>query len=75
MFFKSDIYEKDNEKEILKHPVAISFSKACEHGTYGIECRERCGNCLNMDNCDNINGTCLNGCSPGYFGHLCKTRR
>ena len=48
--------------------------KACENGTYGLECMEMCGHCSNSSVCNNVNGTCLDGCDPGYTEHLCKTR-
>ena len=45
---------------------------ACENGTYGQECANTCGQCID-DFCFHTNGTCLNGCGPGYVGELCKT--
>lgn len=45
---------------------------ACENGTYGQECANTCGQCID-DFCFHTNGTCLNGCGPGYIGELCKT--
>ena len=53
----------------------FKYFEACEKGTYGQNCDEKCGNCVDLDDCNRINGTCLNGCSPGYFGALCKSRR
>ena len=30
-----------------------------------------CGNCLNETQCNHINGSCMNGCDPGWEGDLC----
>ena len=45
---------------------------ACDYGTYGQRCDKRCGYCLNKAYCFHTNGTCLNGCDPGYKGNLCN---
>lgn len=47
----------------------------CEKGSFGIDCQNRCGHCLDHDQCYHTNGTCLTGCDVGYQGHLCTTRR
>lgn len=47
---------------------------ACDDGTYGKECNSVCGNCINEEPCYHINGTCLNGCAPGYKGDQCSKR-
>lgn len=52
----------------------LHFSTACAVGTYGLECRETCGNCRDVSQCLNTNGTCLADCKDGYQGDLCKTR-
>ena len=44
----------------------------CENGTYGQECNTTCGQCGGEEHCHHENGTCLNGCKPGYIGNLCK---
>ena len=49
--------------------------EACNNGTYGLECNNTCGYCLDGDNCSKANGTCIRGCSAGYVGNLCKTRK
>ncbi|XP_052693255.1 multiple epidermal growth factor-like domains protein 10 isoform X1 [Crassostrea angulata] len=46
---------------------------ACDRGLYGSECNETCGHCRDVNQCSNINGTCLTGCDAGYLGDLCKT--
>lgn len=48
--------------------------KACYHGPTGVDCIEQCGFCLNKSRCYSTNGTCFDGCDPGYTGGLCKTR-
>lgn len=50
----------------------ISFI-ACLHGYYGGKCAEKCGNCLNNETCNNVNGTCTDGCTEGFKEDLCKT--
>lgn len=47
----------------------------CDKGSYGIECNEICGQCRDVNECSNINGTCFNGCGAGFNGDLCKTRK
>lgn len=49
--------------------------KACEHGSYGVDCKGICGQCRDINQCFHINGTCLTGCDVGYQGKYCKTRR
>ena len=31
-----------------------------------MDCTSACGNCLHGDVCDKVNGTCPNGCQPGF---------
>nr|XP_022310794.1 uncharacterized protein LOC111116095 [Crassostrea virginica] len=45
---------------------------ACKNGSYGVYCNETCGHCRDQ-NCHTVNGTCLSGCKPGYYGSQCKT--
>lgn len=40
-------------------------------GTYGEGCNKTCGHCRDDEECYHTNGTCSNGCNPGYFGDLC----
>lgn len=46
---------------------------ACLHGTYGQNCAMTCGNCLENQTCDNVNGTCTNGCDEGFKDDFCKS--
>lgn len=43
----------------------------CSDGTFGKNCTEQCGECLGKGKCDHVNGTCVNGCNPGYQGITC----
>ena len=47
----------------------------CDLGTYGDNCNETCGNCLDPTECHHSNGTCLSGCNDGFQGALYKTRK
>lgn len=47
----------------------------CQNGTYGQDCRDTCGFCLNDEDCSTVNGTCVQGCLPGYTGDKCKIRK
>ncbi|XP_046376930.2 scavenger receptor class F member 1-like [Haliotis rufescens] len=42
----------------------------CESGRYGIRCEDLCGQC-HKGNCS-INGTCHDGCKPGFWGTRCS---
>lgn len=44
----------------------------CKNGYFGLECRSKCGHCLESKHCHHINGSCLNGCLHGYRGDLCN---
>ncbi|KAK3801336.1 hypothetical protein RRG08_049102 [Elysia crispata] len=53
------------------------FGPACQYecpsGKYGENCNERCSvHCAGQNNtCYHINGTCAEGCDPGYTGETC----
>ena len=47
----------------------------CSNMTFGQDCNNTCGHCLNNDVCHHVNGTCLRGCNPGYHGDPCATRK
>lgn len=44
----------------------------CENGKYGLNCENNCGHCQQDTQCHNVNGSCLQGCSPGYIGSFCN---
>ena len=43
----------------------------CESGMFGKHCNKSCGKCLKDEQCHHVNGSCLNGCNPGYHGVNC----
>lgn len=47
----------------------------CDKGSFGIGCKESCGNCLDVNQCSITKGTCLTGCAAGYKGDSCKSRK
>lgn len=44
----------------------------CPNGYFGRKCLETCGKCLDDRKCDNVDGTCIDGCNAGFKGDLCK---
>lgn len=48
------------------------FTLVCENGYYGGSCENKCGYCLNAEQCDKQNGTCITGCQPHFLYPLCK---
>lgn len=51
---------------------AINYITECPSGTFGNNCRQECGYCLEKYHCHHINGSCLNGCLQGFRGEQCK---
>lgn len=49
--------------------------KECNNGMYGDLCQNECGHCAETPQCHHINGTCLNGCLPGYTSEFCNQSR
>ena len=49
----------------------VDMFSECDGGTYGADCRYHCGHCLDKQQCDVIDGSCLNGCGSGYSGAKC----
>lgn len=47
------------------------FLTECDGRKYGENCSIPCGNCLLYEQCNPINGTCINGCDNGYQGLNC----
>ena len=43
----------------------------CKDNTYGMECTKVCGNCLNGEQCNHVNGSCPDGCDKGTHGDKC----
>ena len=46
-------------------------STECTPGSFGYNCSSTCGHCLNNSSCEPANGTCLQGCDPGFKTPLC----
>lgn len=44
----------------------------CLENKYGLNCSKTCGNCRGSSQCHHINGSCLNGCDPGFQGEKCN---
>lgn len=47
------------------------FFLECSENMYGENCTEKCGSCLNSEQCHPINGTCMKGCDRGFQGSSC----
>lgn len=45
---------------------------ACPNGYFGRKCLKTCGKCLADQICNNVNGTCMDGCNKGLKRNLCK---
>ena len=43
----------------------------CADNTYGLECTKSCPKCKDSEQCDHVNGSCLNGCEKGIYGVNC----
>ena len=48
----------------------INFT-VCDNEMFGQDCNERCGECQGEEQCHHVNGSCINGCKPGYKGIMC----
>uniref|UniRef100_K1R1S9 protein-tyrosine-phosphatase n=1 Tax=Magallana gigas TaxID=29159 RepID=K1R1S9_MAGGI len=59
--------QRDNVVNFLGH---LSYSE-CDRNTFGQNCSERCGHCLNNEQCHHVDGNCTNGCDPGFYGISC----
>lgn len=49
----------------------IFFITECSENTFGIDCKQICGNCRNGEQCHQVNGSCPNGCNEGATGANC----
>lgn len=53
------------------------YVSECNDGWYGENCKEQCGQCLNVSECDPVTGHCK-ACEPGYnytADGKCQTRK
>lgn len=71
-----EIHACFNEMNLMVRNTVFIFNivsfQDCLDGYFGSECLNKCGHCLNVGNCNHINGSCLKGCSKGYKGDYCK---
>lgn len=56
---------------LTKTNIVLFFNEGCDSGEYGENCSIPCGYCFESEQCNHINGTCMNGCDSGYQGVLC----
>ena len=49
----------------------LPFFLECGNNTFGKGCTGVCGHCSENEQCHHINGSCLNGCDPGFRGLKC----
>lgn len=72
---KLEIHASFNEMNLTVRNIVFNFDivsfQECLDGYFGSECLNKCGHCLNVGNCNHINGSCLKGCSKGYKGDYC----
>lgn len=52
----------------------LNCSQECVNGKYGLSCENNCNHCQQDTQCHNVNGSCLQGCSPGYIGPFCNIK-
>lgn len=50
----------------------ISIFAECNDGMFGDLRQSQCGHCLDLSKCHHVNGTCLDGCKPGYISKFCN---
>ena len=55
----------------IKFTSILNYFAECDENTYGQNCSNSCGFCLDGEQCHYIDGRCLNGCSSGYTGSQC----
>ena len=44
----------------------------CKDGFYNSTCGAHCGQCLNREICNKVNGTCPSGCNLNFQSPLCQ---
>ncbi|KAL4230214.1 hypothetical protein ACF0H5_010599 [Mactra antiquata] len=52
----------------------VQVYEVCDNGTYGINCTEQCGRCLNNEPCNKTSGECESGCQSGWTGAMCRNK-
>ncbi|KAK3744777.1 hypothetical protein RRG08_038360 [Elysia crispata] len=55
---------------------SLYLSAECPSGKHGMNCSKNCSvHCAGLYNaCSHINGSCAEGCDPGYTGETCEKR-
>lgn len=51
------------------------FFIVCLEPHYGIDCNNRCGQCLGDNVCNNVTGQCLRGCKQNWNGSRCDGKQ
>ena len=75
----ANVYSIFSNNFNLQHPCYrlflsnnLSLLTECDGNMFGKHCKEVCGKFLNGGQCHHINGSCLYGCNPGYYGIDCR---
>jgi hypothetical protein len=55
----------------MKYAILKSITTECSDNQYGPGCNQTCGKCREDKQCHHINGSCNDGCKPGYLGTKC----
>ncbi|XP_046583610.1 multiple epidermal growth factor-like domains protein 11 isoform X2 [Haliotis rubra] len=50
-------------------------AQVCSLGSFGENCSEECGQCLDTSDCHHVNGTCITGCVNGWTNHTCTQKQ
>lgn len=58
-------------KNFCIHDIPYLFLSACSGNMYGANCTVKCGMCLDNEQCQHVNGTCMKGCDKGFHGSSC----
>ena len=59
--------DPNSNRSIIVHFILTG----CNTNMYGANCTWSCGNCRGKGQCHHINGSCLDGCDPGFQGDKC----
>ena len=52
--------------------ILLDIFLECKDGFYNSTCGAQCGQCLNRETCNKVNGTCPSGCNPNFQSPLCQ---
>lgn len=78
--FKTCRYRRVEKSTVVFSPLTeirqiLLLYTACQNKTYGAGCTNDCGRCANENACDIRDGTCPDGCMPGYLLEGCSKRK